>query len=340
MDNKIQEEDILAFASRFKLADELRGKRIAITGATGLLGSSMVKCLLALDKAYGLGLHVLAIVRNADKARAMFGDDIELTTHDFQDMQALTVPDGVDTIVHFASPTASKYFVSNPVETMMAGFQGTKQVLDAAAKAGSSVVYVSSLEVYGSVYNDSKPVDEDCQGYINPMEPRSSYPMAKRAAECLCKSYAAEYGLPVYVARLAQTFGAGVTKDDNRVFAQFARSAISHQDIVLHTTGKLSRCYCYTTDAIEGLLYIMLRGKDGEAYNVANEDTYISIADMAALVCDSFGCGIKTVVQLQDGMGYSPVTRLRLDTSKLRSLGWQPHYGLKEMFHRLITSFA
>ena len=88
----------------------------------------------------------------------------------------------------------------------------------------------------------------------------------------------------VKTARLAQTFGAGVTADDNRVFAQFARNIIAGEDIVLHTTGELSRCYCYTVDAIEAILFILLKGEDGEAYNVANEDTYCSIYEMASVL--------------------------------------------------------
>lgn len=339
MNNKTLADDIKQFTARFALADGLRGKHVAVTGATGLLGSVMVRCLLGLDEAHGLDLRVTCVVRNAGKARAMFGDSVGVVEHDFASAGSLSLPGDTDFIVHFASPTASKYFVTNPVETMTTGLRGTSQVLDCARVAGSAVVFISSLETYGAIADDSKPVTEDVMGYIDPMEPRSSYPMAKRAAECLCKAYAAEFGLPVRVARLAQTFGAGVTKDDNRVFAQFARSVIKGEDIVLHTTGLLSRCYCYTTDAIEGILYIMLDGKDGEAYNVANDDTYISVADMAQFVCDNFNRRIHPVIQLQDGMGFSPVTKLRLSSAKLRGLGWKPHYDLREMYRRLIESF-
>lgn len=336
----VLEEDIRSFADRFSLASHLQGKHVAVTGATGLLGSCMVRCLIALDRKYGLHLRTTCIVRNEAKARSMFGNDADVIVHDFSRSDSLLqLPPDTDFVIHFASPTASKYFVSNPVETIRTGFDGTEQILEASRRAEvSSVVYVSSLEVYGAVYDDSKPVTEETMGYIDPMNARSSYPMGKRAAECLCKSYSAEYGLPVKVARLAQTFGAGVAADDNRVFAQFARNIINGENIVLHTTGQLSRCYCYTTDAVEGLLYVLLSGTDGEAYNVANESTYISVADMASFLCANFNPALKPVIHLQDGLGYSPVTRLRLSCKKLRALGWQPHYGLKEMFSRLILS--
>ena len=221
----------------------------------------------------------------------------------------------------------------------MTDFDGTAQLLRFALRQNTtSIVNVSSLEVYGSIYDDSHPLSEEQQGYIHLSDTRSSYPVAKRAAECLCHAYAREYGVHVKTARLAQTFGAGVTADDNRVFAQFARNIIAGENIVLHTTGELSRCYCYTVDAIEAILFILLKGEDGEAYNVANESTYISIIDMAKFLCKTFNPDIQPVIQLKEGMGYSPMTRLRLSCSKVHQLGWTPGYDMKTMFQRLINS--
>lgn len=338
--NKTEQEDFKNFAQRFPLYEELRGKSIAITGATGLLGSCMVHCLLELNREKDLRLQIIAIVRNLEKAKHLFQDaPITYKVYDFGQEEKLALDGKADYLVHFASPTASQYFVTQPVETMLTGMHGTEQVLKMAREQGmESSVYVSSLEVYGSVYDDAEPLTEDKQGYIDPMQTRSSYPVAKRAAECLCHAYAQEYGVHVKTARLAQTFGAGVAKDDNRVFAQFARNVIAGEDIVLHTTGELSRCYCYTTDAIEAILYILLRGKDGEAYNVANEESYISIIDMAKFLCREFNPNIQPVVELKEGMGYSPMTKLRLSCEKVHELGWKPRHDLRTMFDRLILS--
>lgn len=272
----------------------------------------------------------------------MFGQEsAELLCHlhDFSSGKPLHLPFEATHIIHFASPTASRYFVDFPVETADTILVGTRTVLEyARAHRLQSLIFVSSLEVYGVVTDDSLPLTEDRQGWIDPMSVRSGYPMAKRMAECLCHAYAKEYGVPVRVARLAQTFGAGVAADDNRVFAQFARNIIQGENIVLHTTGEVSRCYCYTTDALSALMYLMAFGQDGEAYNVANESTYISVIDMARFLCAHFNTAVKPVIQLQEGLGYSPVTRLRLDCQKLRALGWEPHYNLEEMFDHLIKS--
>ena len=243
----------------------------------------------------------------------------------------------IDFIIHCAAPTASKYFIEHPVETFDVIYSGTKVLLDYARKRQiKGFVYLSSLEVYGEIYDDSNPVFEESQGYLDVMAVRSSYPMAKRAAENLCCLYAAEYGVPVMVARLTQTTGPGIALNDNRVIVQFARLAAYGNDIVLHTTGESARPYCYTIDAISAIIFILLKGNPGEAYNVANEDTYISAKDMAEFVRDNYNPSIAIRVELNDNMGYAPVTKLKLSTSKLRSLGWEPKYNLSCIFSRLI----
>jgi len=341
--NQTLEEDIKTFANSFALSKELEGKKIVITGATGLLGSCMVRCLLSLYREKGIQLHVIAVIRDLQKAVAMFGEECKEITYyeyDFSSSEPFLPTNSADYLFHFAAPTASKDFIEKPVETMNTVYYGMQNVLSYAQKANlTSVVLASTLEVYGTVTDDSCPLTEEMQGYLNPMSARSSYPLAKRAAEALCHNYAKEYGTPVKVARLAQTFGAGVSKKDNRVFAQFARSVINNEDIILHTTGDLCRCYCYTMDAITAMLYVLLRGKDGEAYNVANEKTYISIRDMDEFVVKNFNPErTRVVIQPQEGLGYSPTTKLRLSAERIIQLGWEPYYGLKEMFNRLITS--
>lgn len=162
--------------------------------------------------------------------------------------------------------------------------------------------------------------------------------------ECLCASYAKEYGVPVKVARLSQTFGPGVDYEDGRVFAEFARCALEKRDIVLHTEGNTVRTYCYTKDALSGILYILLKGNTGEAYNVTNMDTAVSIREMAELVCKTIGAGeIKVTVDIPEDIcsfGYNPEMVIRLDSGKLMNLGWTPTVGIEEMYTRLAEGFV
>ena len=338
--NHIQQEDIKEFVQNFKLQDCFAGSRFLITGATGLIGSTLVHCLLSLDR----DIIITCPVRSLSKAQAIFGKDaasiclIECDLIDY--LGGLTPEDHFQYIVHCASPTAGGYMTEHPVETFELAIESTRMLLSYAQNAKiEGMVYVSSLEYYGQNDNDNEIV-ENFQGYVDAASPRSSYPIGKRSAEYLCTAYAIEYGVPAKIARLTQTFGAGVAPDDNRVFAQFARSVIAGTDIVLHTTGESAKPYCYTTDCISAILYILFKGQNGEAYNVANDETYISIKDLAEFLRDRFNPTINVVVESHPEMGYAPVTKLHLSAEKLKALGWEPNYDLKKMFGRLIASLS
>lgn len=343
MNNPILAEDVQQFAEHFELWEQLRGKTFLITGATGLIGSVMTKCLLELNRQKNLSIKVIAIVRSLEKAQKVFAEDvsqIKFYQLGLAEIGVSTIREHVDYVVHLASPTASKYFVEHPVETLRTATEGTTAMLEYSKEAKvQAVVYASSLETYGSNQTDAW-IKEDFQGYVNPTEVRSSYGIGKRVCECLCHAYAKEYGVNVMIARLTQTFGAGIAETDNRVFAQFARSAIKGDNIEMHTTGESAKPYCYTSDAVSAMLHLLLLGEKGEAYNIANKDSYISIRDMAYLVRNEFNSKIDVVITPKEGQGYAPETKLRLDTGKIESLGWSPVLGLKEMFDRLIKSLC
>ena len=333
--DKVQLQDVQDFVSSFSLSDELYRSSFLITGATGLIGSVLVKCLLALEK----DIKITIPVRNIDKAQFIYGNNIKrlevvqiISLRDW----TLNLEQSFNYIVHCASPTSGRYMEEHPVETFDIAYEVTYNLLQSARKTSAKgFVFVSSLEYYGQIF-DGRLIEEPEQGYIDPMSARSSYPMGKRAGEYLCYAFAKEYGVPAKVARLTQTFGAGISKDDNRVFAQFARSIINGNDIVLHTTGESAKPYCYTTDAASAILYILLRGENGSPYNVANEDTYISIKELADYLRTTLNHNINVRIELNESMGYAPVTKLRLSSQKLMALGWHPRYGLNEMFERLI----
>ena len=237
----------------------------------------------------------------------------------------------VDYIVHGASPTGSKFFVESPVETIETAIYGTDRLLQFARdKQVSGMVYLSSLEVYGVPDGKNETISESDYGYIEPLSVRSSYSEGKRMVECLCASYASEYGVPVKVARLSQTFGAGVEYHDGRVFAEFARCLMEKKDIVLHTDGSTVRSYCYTADAVCALYTILLKGESGEA------------REMAELVAGlEPEAGVNVRIEIPEDIasfGYNPQMIIRLDASKLKALGYVPSVGMEDMFRRTIRS--
>ena len=177
--------------------------------------------------------------------------------------------------------------------------------------------------------------------YVDIGTVRSCYPEGKRMCECLCTAYASQYGVNVMSARLAQTFGAGILPTENRVFAQFARSAMKKEDIVLHTTGESEGNYVYTADAILAILLLLAKGQKGEAYNIANEESHITIRNMAEMVAGEIADHrIQVVIDIPNdsaALGYAPPVRMWLDSSKMRALGWEPKVGLKEAYQRMIA---
>lgn len=342
----IMQQDMEEIANSSIQVEQLAGKTVFVTGATGLIGSQVVKALACCNRIRHTNIKIIAYARNQAKAQKVFGgllDRGDVTVQIGDVNETISVEGDIDYIIHGASATSSKYFVSNPVETILTAIHGTTNILEFAKdKQVKGMVYLSSLEVYGVIDTGKEFVSEQDYGYIDPLNVRSSYSEGKRMVECLCVSYAQEYKVPVRIARLSQTFGAGVEYQDGRVFAEFARSAMEQRDIVLHTEGKTVRSYCYTKDAVSALLYVMIAGETGQAYNVTNMQTAISIREMAELVCSIFPeSGIKVVVDIPQDLssfGYNPEMVIKLDSTRLEALGWKATVGLEEMYKRMVSS--
>lgn len=345
--NRILQDDLDQLASVAPDLSKLNKKTVLVTGATGLVGSYAVRALAAINRVHNTGMTILAFVRNEQKAKECYGTlldrgDVRLVVGDI--LQPVPYDAPVDYIIHCASVTNSKQMVTHPVETIRTAVDGSYQILEfARQKKIDSMVYLSSMEVYGAPDAAKAVTEENDYGYVDVLNVRSCYPEGKRMCECLCASYAHEYDVPVKTARLAQTFGAGVSKSETRVFAQFARSVMQKQDIVLHTTGESTGNYCYTMDSVLGILYILLRGENGQAYNVCNESTTITIRDMAQMTADMSNGDIRVVFDIpKDALtyGYAPPVTMHLSSKKLRQLGWAPTVDLKEMYQRMMDSWA
>lgn len=305
-----------------------------VTGATGLVGSSIVEHLA------NQGKEVIAYVRDVDKAQRLFSSlsRVSITAGTLEG--SISYSSDVDYIIHAAAPTDSGFFVERPVETIDSIVQGTKVVLEfARQKSIKSMVYLSSMEVYGTPTNDEN-LTEDQQFYLDPLNIRSNYPLSKRLTENMCVAYAAEHKVPVKIARLAQVLGKKLLAADNRVIAQFIRAAKSGTDIELATDGKTKQTYISMDDAISGILTILQSGAIGYAYNVANEDTYCSIYDLAQLVAQEISNGVSQVktTMFADTTKYPPNRTLRLNSDRLRGLGWQPRIGLASALKTLAES--
>ena len=317
-----------------------------------MIGTQLTRALAACNRIHDLNIKICILVRNTEKAGSIFGDllnrdDIEVIRGDILAPYTEYIADekNIDYIFHTASITASKMMVEQPVNTIDIALNGTSNILKlSCAKKCKGVVYVSSMEMYGKFEKngtESPYINEKMVGYINPLEVRSNYPESKRMCENMCVAYAKQYGVPVSIARLSQTFGAGILQTENRVFAQFARSVIRGENIVLHTLGKSEGNYCYTRDTVKALILLLVNGNRGEAYNIANEASHTTIAEMAKMVCEKIAENKINVIfdiPIENTYGYAADTCMKLNTTKMQSLGWKPEVGLEDAYKRMIKS--
>lgn len=346
--NKILLKDIGNLSDKPINWEEFRDTSILVTGATGLIGSLFIRMLYNVALKKHLNIRIYAQVRNIEKAEMIFaGMNLIYVPGDIKsDNSIFDKLENIDYIVHCAAITTSKEMIEKPVDNIYTSIMGTKNILELARRVNiRKCIFISSMEIYGVVEQNKKRCGEKTLGNIDISVPRSCYPEGKRMCECLCNAYFSQYGLNVCSARLAQTFGAGVSMNDTRVFAQFAKSVINGMDIELHTAGTSYGNYCYTEDVIYAILLLMLKGVPGEAYNVVNEETTMTIAEMAEMVADKIGNN-KIRVRYPDEhhdmtaqYGYAKETGLRLSSEKIEQLGWKPSYGLQEMYERMIEGW-
>lgn len=315
-------EDILNIF-HYKLPwDRFSGCNILVTGATGLIGSCMVETLMMNPHR---DYHVYASGRNEERAKNRFKyffDDerFHFIRHDV--LYPLDSDTAFHYIIHAASNASPAYFAQKPVEIIKSNIDGVVHLIEYGLKHGMKrFLYVSSGEIYGE--GDGREFAEDYSGYVDCTLPRSCYPSSKRAAETLCVSYASEYGADVVIARPCHTYGPFFTEQDNRVYAQFIRNVLRGEDIVMKSTGEQFRSWCYVVDCISALLYILLKGENGHAYNIADSKSNISIRELAEIIAR---IGKKKVIvdvpSTDEKKGYNVVTKSVFSVKKLHRLGW------------------
>jgi nucleoside-diphosphate-sugar epimerase len=331
-------EDIEAVASLNLPWEKLRGCNILITGATGLIGSSLVEVLMSRpNKDY----NVYASGRNEGRARERFeafAEDPAFHFFKYDVMLPLEGNTNFQYIIHAASNASPNFFAAKPVEIIKSNIIGVSNLMDYGIEHNlKRFVFVSTGEVYGE--GDGRVFTEDYSGYVKTTSPRSCYPSGKRAAETLCVSYGAEYGVDTVIARPCHTYGPHFTESDNRVFAQFIRNVLAGEDIVMKSTGEQFRSWCYVVDCASAILHIMLKGENGQAYNIADESSNISIKELAEMIAEIGEK--KVIVELPSDLeraGYNVVTKSVFSTDKLQDLGWLAKGCMKAKMHATIDA--
>lgn len=302
--------------------ENLEQRNILVLGATGLIGECLVTILMAHNPA---SYHVYAAGRNEQRAHSLFAQYADNSRFHFIRID-VELPINCDIDFHYiidaAGGAAPHLYATNPVGVMKGNILGVCHILDYGLQHRlEKFVYLSSGEVYGE--GDGRVFTEDYSGYVDCTQVRACYPSAKRASETLCMSYAKQYGIKVSVARPCHIYGPHFSDSDNRVYAQFIRNVIAHQDIIMKSNGEQFRSWCYVVDCATALLYILLKGANGEAYNIAHQASNISIRQLADTIA-RIACK-KVIIQQPDSIeqsGYSIIKKAVFSTTKLEQLGW------------------
>ena len=328
-------QDDINYVLSMKGIETLKGKRVLITGATGLIGVHLTDVLMRLG-----GVKVIAVGRNKEKARDRLGEYYDHPDFTFleQDVRE-PFPEGlvVDIIIPLASNTHPLAYSKYPVETTLINVRGAENALSLAKKSGAVVLYPSTVEVYGGS-NGKESFSEIDTGKLNLATSRACYTESKRVSEALCQSYLSEYGVESKIVRLPRVFGPTMLGSDTKASSQFIIKSLLREDVVLKSKGEQFFSYCYVSDAVAALLYILIHGKVGEAYNVSSRACDIRLKDFASL-CAGFN-GKQVVYDLPstaESKGYSIADRAIMDNSKLMALGFIPKFGIKEAIERTMT---
>ena len=310
------------------------GKSFLIVGAGGLIGTFIVDLIMFINRTKSLNISVVACGRNKLKLKdrsfeylnckyfCIFECDIN---------QPFKYGKDVDYILDLASNTHPLSYSRYPVETLVTNVEGTYNLLTFAREhLKGRFIFTSSVEIYGQSLNYRPFSENDC-GYINCNTVRACYNEGKRAGESLCQAFIKQYGLDIVISRLCRVYGPTMKMDDSKALSQFLKKALKGEDIVLKSKGDQLFSYLYVGDVANALLYLMLHGKGGEAYNVADSKSNIQLKDLARLI--SIWADKDVVFDLPDiteAAGYSKADYAILDQTKINTLGWSAKYAIKQ----------
>lgn len=347
-DSKLYNEDIRCAAGYEMPFYKLKGRSLAISGGTGMIGSFLVDVLMYKNKVEDLTLDIYILGRSKTKAAARFREHLDSPYYHFVECDINTeditklLPDEIDYIIHAASTTHPRAYSTDPIGTITSNIIGLQKLLEWAVKAKCKrFEFLSSVEIYGENKGDTDKFSEDYLGYIDCNTLRAAYPESKRLGEAMCQAYISQKGLDIVIPRLSRVYGPTMLMTDTKALSQFILKGANKEDIVLKSEGTQEYSYAYVADAALAMLHIMLEGANGNVYNIASKDSDIMLKDLAKKI--AMYAGKQVIFELPDAIesaGYSKATKATLATDKLCELGFVSQYDIKTGIEHTIDILA
>jgi UDP-glucuronate decarboxylase len=304
-----------------------------VTGGAGFLGSHLCERLLSDG-------HVVIAVDNFytgsrnNIAHLTQNPRFSVVEHDVT--APLDIEGEVEQIFNLACPASPPHYQRDPIKTTMTSVLGVYNMLELARKTGAKILQASTSEVYGDPTIHPQP--ESYWGNVNPIGIRSCYDEGKRVAETFLFDFHRQYGVPIKVPRIFNTYGPRMDPEDGRVVSNFIVQALRGQDLTIYGDGTQTRSFCFVDDLVEGFVRFMATSADVTGpINLGNTGEF-TVGELAEKVLAKVGGSSRIVYR--ELPSDDPKVR-QPDITKARELlGWQPKVSLDEGLDRTIAYFT
>lgn len=339
--NEAYKSEVKAVVNNEKefLIETMRKKRFIISGAAGLISSYLIDILIEANHQLGLGIEIHAIDKNGKLLKQRFPLSEKGLHLYYLDVNRGDLPQiEADYVIHAASNTSPLDYANKPVETIHTNVIGADRMMRLSQHYAKRFMLCSSVEMYGRNNGDTDGFHEDYSGYVDANTIRAGYPTAKRLAEALCNAYLKENPTWEFtIARIGRIYGPTVIEGDTKAPSQFIGNAVNGENIVMKSEGTQLFSYCYVADCVIGMLYILAKGENGSAYNIANPESSVTLRDFAETAAKVGGVElVRGEFSANEKAGYSKITKATMCMDKLLAMGWKPYFSLQDGISRTI----
>lgn len=330
LDSELYVEDLKKVCGSIDL-ETLNDCSVLVTGGLGLICASVVDLIIIYNRFFNGHIKIILGARNKATFDERYGSYYDCIDYfEYNAELPLRIEIKPDYIIHGAGVASPDMYTKAPVETMMTNINGVSELLKYSREnAVKRLLYISSSEVYG-IKNTVDSFKEGQYGIVDIDSIRSSYPIAKKASEMICKAYTAEYGVDTVIVRPGHVYGPTAKENDKRVSSDFAYKAANGENIVLKSPGLQKRSYCYSLDCAVQILTALLKGKSGESYNIGHDEV-TTIREMAEIIAKAGDINLKVAKPTEkETITFNPMDNSSLDNKKIKDLGYKDSFTVEE----------